>query len=63
MLQKQARQLNTNDDNSITATKLECVTLHMGIYKNYFPADFQSTVLGHNVDKLKKASELTTKWN
>ena len=25
MLQKQARQLNTNDDNSITATKLECV--------------------------------------
>jgi len=25
MLQKQARQLNTNYDNSITATKLECV--------------------------------------
>jgi len=25
MLQKQARQLNTNEDNSITATKLECV--------------------------------------
>jgi len=24
-LQKQARQLNNNDDNSITATKLECV--------------------------------------
>jgi len=24
MLQKQARQLNTNDDNKITATKLEC---------------------------------------
>jgi len=26
MLQKQARQLNANYDNSITATKLECVT-------------------------------------
>jgi len=25
MLQKQARQLNTNDDNSITAIKSECV--------------------------------------
>jgi len=25
MLEKQACQLNTNDDNSITATKLECV--------------------------------------
>jgi len=24
-LQKEARQLNTNDDNSTTATKLECL--------------------------------------